>query len=408
MKHTVGLEWKRQPWQLGLVGLLAGFLVLIVPLIHWQPVPVDYKTFNYWPVTVTSEKRYMEHALESGTKDYSPQAEKGVGNQNPAETRAIGRRYQTMLKAFRRGDYLTVDRQIMKAFDSGVKDGPMWNDFDLPDIAYFGDFAVSGSRSAMQMRALYAYLVKHHINRIPMMGNNSGAGQAVTRELMYSRYFLVMLALMVLMLGLTYTRDHTDGTAAFSRTVPKSDVILALQKMLPALLWLNVAVVCSWALTMVVFALIPGQDFGSLMVPFSYDVHGEAMVMPLWQYTLLVWLVLNLWALFLAGLAYLFSLVIHQPVAMCFGLGLVVFARQLGLLGLVPDWAWNFLPSKYTLLPEMLTRGGEFINQQPWQWLLLYGGFIIVVWSLGGLLTWWRDHRRSRVGKGVKGGEQHA
>ena len=48
MANNVGLEWKRQSWQLGLIGLLAGFLVLIVPLIHWQPVPLLLRDAS-WP-----------------------------------------------------------------------------------------------------------------------------------------------------------------------------------------------------------------------------------------------------------------------------------------------------------------------------------------------------------------------
>lgn len=403
MKNAVAFEWKRPPWQLGLVGLLLGFLVLIVPAIHWQPVPVNYQKYNYWPVTVASEKRMALHQLEAGAHKYSPTATKAVMPFNLEQTRRTGRRYQVMLKAYLQGDYLTVDRQVIKALDSGVTDGIRWQDGELMLLVDYGRDSFS-LHSVAALRAPYEYLVAHKINRLPLLGLQSGAGQAITAQLEKSTFFLVLLAVLVLMLGLTYTKEASNGTAQFVRTIPESDLKLALAKFVPLLAWFNLAVVGAVILAMTFFALWPDQSFGSLLVPYIYNWHGEIFAMALWQFLGLEWLALNVWAFFLAGLAYLLSMGLRRPVALCFALAVITFARQLGLLNLVPLTWQDFVPAKYTLLPDMLARQVTFVNQKPWQWLLLFLGFGVLAWGLAAGAIWLRDHRRART----KGGRAHA
>ena len=403
MKNAVAFEWKRPPWQLGLVGLLLGFLVLILPAIHWQPVPVNYQKYNYWPVTVTSEKRMVQHWLEEGAQTYSPTATKAVKPYNLADTRRQGRHYQVMVKAYRRGDYLTVDRQIIKALSEGVTDGLRWYDGDMAMLVLEGQANLS-LHSAAALRAPYEYLVAHKVNRLPVLGLQSGAGQAITAQLEKSTFFLVLLAVLVLMLGLTYTQEASNGTAQFMRTIPESDLKLALAKFVPLLAWFNLAVVGAVILAMTFFALWPDQNFGSLLVPYIYNWHGEIFAMALWQFLGLEWLALNVWAFFLSGLAYLLSMGLRRPVALCFVLAVVTFARQLGLLNLVPLTWQDFVPAKYTLLPDMLARQVTFVNQKPWQWLLLFLGFGVLAWGLAAGAIWLRDHRRSRT----KGGRANA
>ncbi|KRN18615.1 hypothetical protein FC75_GL000555 [Lacticaseibacillus camelliae DSM 22697 = JCM 13995] len=44
----MGLEWKKQPWQRGLVGLLLDLLVLFVSLRQWQSAPLLLRDAS-WP-----------------------------------------------------------------------------------------------------------------------------------------------------------------------------------------------------------------------------------------------------------------------------------------------------------------------------------------------------------------------
>ncbi|ERL64957.1 hypothetical protein L248_3119 [Schleiferilactobacillus shenzhenensis LY-73] len=298
--------------------------------------------------------------------------------------------YRKISQVLGKKHYAEVNRLILKELHD-VPNDPIAQNIVF-SIPFTGSFGVHNIK--VDIAKVYQCLVARDVQHTPFVSERSDAVNMLGHTLGTHDFdghgptllLYCLLAALAVLFGLYFTLDYQRNTSTFVNTLPTSRFGYRVRQTILLVILLNIAVLGPIIMITLLVSLLPDHALGSLVYPITLFPAKGTVLIPLWQYFILWWLVVNLWALFLAGGALLFSLVSRNPIVNVFGLLLVVFAEPLQLLRLLPPTARLFLPPSYTAVPQMFFQLNQFESIPVAQWYATFMLWVLSLWLLIGVV----------------------
>lgn len=366
--------------------LWIGFYFVSLIFLIYFPIYHDYTAFQEAPTTTSRAERFFAVYIEKGLSEYKSNNDRqlDIGTRN----RYVAQ-YQALDDALKRHDYQKVNHYFLLVSQHGRQDS--WGTI-LTLLAFF-------QRGNPATVPLY-YFTKHKLNVTPMVSPHSDAVNTVAGSLGANGFakdepyignpmpiLLISTGAMCLLFGDLFTADYRRGTANFLRTQPQSFFSFQLQRgcFLVGIMSLTSFLALAFALMLV--AVTPDHNFGDLRYPLAFLIGGKTLIVPIWLYLLRWWLLVTLWVALIAGLAFLLSLFFHDQLLCTFLVAVIVFARQLNLLKMVPLYLEKLLPIRFSLMPQLFFQADEFAFDTTIGWAVLFLVWIVLLWSMAYLVT---------------------
>ncbi|KRL10070.1 hypothetical protein FD09_GL001001 [Schleiferilactobacillus perolens DSM 12744] len=383
-------QLKRLPWRL--IALAFGLLFVLI----YFSGRFDITTFPNQPTSISRSIRYMDKQLDLPIREYSPNTDKTESSNVPKDQRDFSEmNYRKIKNALHQKKYRLVNLLILYQLQKAPRDY-------YPGIilsAGFNDMWINTWESSttvqekehVDLNIPYEYLVTQRLNVTPLVSDRSDALNVVANVLGIHRWndwlqsnntllVRVFLALMCILFGLVFTREYSHQSDDFTRTLPISMFRYQAARAFLTILVFDLVVLSVVILNIVIFTLTPDHDLGSLLYPIVFMNKGDTIFVVLWQFYGLWFLLINLWAFFLAGLSLLFSFWIKGSVTNIFCLGVIAFAKPLNLLALFPKEVQPFLPANYDAFSDMFYRLDLFDTLPPSKWIAIFAAWIVLVW----------------------------
>ncbi|MFT8412557.1 MAG: hypothetical protein ABF743_13345 [Schleiferilactobacillus perolens] len=407
MRSFLRFQLKRLPWRL--IALAFGLLFVLI----YFSGRFDITTFPDQPTSISRSIRYMDKQLDLPIREYSPNTDKTESSNVPKDQQDFSEmNYRKIKNALHQKKYRLVNLLILYQLQKAPRDY-------YPGIilsAGFNDMWINTWESSttvqekehVDLNIPYEYLVTQRLNVTPLVSDRSDALNVVANVLGIHRWndwlqsnntllVRVFLALMCILFGLVFTREYSHQSDDFTRTLPISMFRYQAARAFLTILVFDLVVLSVVILNIGIFALTPDHDLGSLLYPVAFMNKGDTIFVVLWQFYGLWLLLINLWALFLAGLSQLFSFWIKGFVANIFCLGLIAFAKPLNLLALFPKEVQPFLPSNYDAFSDMFYRLDLFDTLPPGKWIAIFAAWIVPVWIAVALIIKMRERPKLAV-----------
>ncbi|WP_057822142.1 ABC transporter permease [Schleiferilactobacillus perolens] len=390
MRSFLRFQLKRLPWRL--IALAFGLLFVLI----YFSGRFDITTFPNQPTSISRSIRYMDKQLDLPIREYSPNTDKTESSNVPKDQRDFSEmNYRKIKNALHQKKYRLVNLLILYQLQKAPRDY-------YPGIilsAGFNDMWINTWESSttvqekehVDLNIPYEYLVTQRLNVTPLVSDRSDALNVVANVLGIHRWndwlqsnntllVRVFLALMCILFGLVFTREYSHQSDDFTRTLPISMFRYQAARAFLTILVFDLVVLSVVILNIVIFTLTPDHDLGSLLYPIVFMNKGDTIFVVLWQFYGLWFLLINLWAFFLAGLSLLFSFWIKGSVTNIFCLGVIAFAKPLNLLALFPKEVQPFLPANYDAFSDMFYRLDLFDTLPPSKWIAIFAAWIVLVW----------------------------
>jgi hypothetical protein len=355
----------------------------------------------------------MDKQLDLPIREYSPNTDKTKSSNVPKDQRDFSEmNYRKIKNALHQKKYRLVNLLILYQLQKAPRDY-------YPGIilsAGFNDMWINTwessttvqEREHVDLNIPYEYLVTQRLNVTPFVSDRSDALNVVANVLGIHRWndwlqsnntllVRVFLALMCILFGLVFTREHSHQSDDFTRTLPISMFRYQAARAFLTILVFDLVVLSVVILNIGIFTLTPDHDLGSLLYPIVFMNKGDTIFVVLWQFYGLWFLLINLWAFFLAGLSQLFSFWIKDSVTNIFCLGVIAFAKTLNLLALFPKEVQPFLPSNYDAFSDMFYRLDLFDTLPPSKWIVIFAAWIVPVWIAVALIIKMRERPKLAV-----------
>lgn len=408
MRSFLRFQLKRLPWRL--IALAFGLLFVLI----YFSGRFDITTFPDQPTSISRSIRFMDNQLDLPIKAYSPSADKTELSNIPKDQQHFSEaNYRKIKSALHQKQYRLVNSLIFEQLRKAPRDiyadiilrggfNDMWINQSL-DASALGQ-----EKEHLDLNLPYKYLVTQRLNVTPLVSDRSDALNVVANVLGIHRWndwlqsnntllVRVFLALMCILFGLVFTREYSHQSDDFTRTLPISMSRYQAARAFLTILVFDLVVLSVVILNIGIFALTPDHDLGSLLYPVAFMNKGNTIFVVLWQFYGLWLLLINLWALFLAGLSQLFSFWIKGSVANIFCLGLIAFAKPLNLLALFPKEVQPFLPANYDAFSDMFYRLDLFDTLPPSKWIAIFAAWIVPVWIAVALIIKMRERPKLAV-----------
>ncbi|MCI2170350.1 hypothetical protein [Schleiferilactobacillus perolens] len=407
MRSFLRFQLKRLPWRL--IALAFGLLFVLI----YFSGRFDITTFPDQPTSISRSIRYMDKQLDLPIREYSPNTDKTKSSNVPKDQRDFSEmNYRKIKNALHQKKYRLVNLLILYQLQKAPRDY-------YPGIilsAGFNDMWINTwessttvqEREHVDLNIPYEYLVTQRLNVTPFVSDRSDALNVVANVLGIHRWndwlqsnntllVRVFLALMCILFGLVFTREHSHQSDDFTRTLPISMFRYQAARAFLTILVFDLVVLSVVILNIGIFTLTPDHDLGSLLYPIVFMNKGDTIFVVLWQFYGLWFLLINLWAFFLAGLSQLFSFWIKDSVTNIFCLGVIAFAKTLNLLALFPKEVQPFLPSNYDAFSDMFYRLDLFDTLPPSKWIVIFAAWIVPVWIAVALIIKMRERPKLAV-----------
>lgn len=397
MRSFLRFQLKRLPWRL--IALAFGLLFVLI----YFSGRFDITTFPDQPTSISRSIRFMDNQLDLPIKAYSPSADKTELSNIPKDQQHFSEaNYRKIKSALHQKQYRLVNSLIFEQLRKAPRDiyadiilrggfNDMWINQSL-DASALGQ-----EKEHLDLNLPYKYLVTQRLNVTPLVSDRSDALNVVANVLGIHRWndwlqsnntllVRVFLALMCILFGLVFTREYSHQSDDFTRTLPISMFRYQAARAFLTILVFDLVVLSVVILNIVIFTLTPDHDLGSLLYPIVFMNKGDTIFVVLWQFYGLWFLLINLWAFFLAGLSLLLSYWIKGPVANMFCLGVIAFARPLNILSLLSKDIQPFLPSNYDDFSALFYELNWLEKLPPSKWVTTFAGWIVLIWTMVSLM----------------------
>ncbi|KRN23084.1 hypothetical protein [Lacticaseibacillus camelliae] len=400
MKGQVILELKKQPWLLHLFWLI--MLVAVMGTLgvgwenHLQRHGVGYPETGFktdWDKATTAGEaawnmRYLEHDIKADTK---AAAKLPAVQQGDNKAQAL---METMLADYQKRDYRHLNQAILKAAQEdpqAVK--------SIEELNYL-------SPNTDELIALMRYMVKHLPNRLIQVDAMTSVTGNFAAIFGLQNYFSAsngkdaeVLTALLLIMGLTlfcyvYFQDRRLTTDTMMRTAPVSGMKQALIRGGVTLGLINLILLIAVVSTLLAMSLLPGHEFGTWLQPLVYTLNSHVGTTSLAQALGQEWLMINLWWLVFAGLAFCLSLVSRNLLVGMLVLAVVAFANRLQLLGLIDPALRTYVPSAHTVFPNLILHSGSYGEVAFGTVVVTFVAWILALFICGGLIQMARQRLR--------------
>ncbi|MFD1393327.1 hypothetical protein ACFQ3L_07045 [Lacticaseibacillus jixianensis] len=377
------LDIKRMRWTwLGLF-FIALFMMIYLPARH------DITAWPEQPTSTSRSIRYYEESLKLPIKSYAKSSVPGMPSEQQTDLR---NHYVGVAKALNRKNYRAVNRHVLAILDYGRRDPYQ---FSLHDSLNF--------QSGMVTEIPYQYLVHRRINATPLVSVRSDAVNVIAgslgaygfgKDFWYDRNTSLALLLciggMCVCFGDLFTNDYRRGTYTFVRTLPKSELGYHLKRATVLVIAISLVFLLALVVAVAAIAADPDHALGDLRYPIATVIKGDTVLIPIWQYFARWWLLVTLWAVFIAGLAFVFSHVSRSTVMCVFLLLVIAFSRQLYLLQMIPASLRTFLPVSFNVIPQLFYQAGDFGPMSTLCWAGTLIVWSLFLWGIGGIMIKFR------------------
>ncbi|WP_461226320.1 hypothetical protein [Lacticaseibacillus suihuaensis] len=404
MHGLLSLELKKHPWSLHLAALLGLLLLFAVPLGHHLGI-------------LTTTYRYV-----AGTRfpSYDPSPATAMEQAAPGQRAAAERQVRADLKAnpnlaaakpalallaairdpLAERDYLTVDRLTLAA----ITKHPEILD-NIQRLDFIENTFTTTQLNLEAKQQILAYYVKHRINALPTIASRGTAAASVYG--VFSRYgshvwkwtmvgtrkhyfyklnagttltwVFLFYAAFVLTAALGYDQRH--NTETLMRMTPRRDLRMVATQAALTIAVIAVVLVALVGLAMLITAIVPGKRLGTLWQPVLHTTPASVYLTPMWQEIALQLGMLWLWAVLLAGVAFLATQLTTNPLLALLLTCAAFFLAPLHVLDALPLAVQKVLPAFYTNPPATLAKAEPFNNTSPATVFLVLAVWAVLVWA---------------------------
>lgn len=374
MMASLRFYLKRISWSWVGISLLFLILVMYLPARH---------NITAWPAQPISESqsvRVYSRELSDIIQNYRSQY---GDSSKPSSQQTLVKKYSAVLAALRARRYRSINKlalTILSRESQHVNTSLFYRDQGYPGTS---------------VTARYKYLVVHNLDVTPMVSARSDAVNVVAQSLGANGHdaygvinwnatltLLVILGIMCILFGDFSTDDYQRGTYSFVRALPESEFWYHVRR--GALLVSIICIGFLTALILVIFAIAvtPDHSIGDFRYPITVLIDGQTVLIPIWQFFSGWLLLVFLWASLLACLSILLGYLTRSRVLCSFLLVIVVFARELSLLRLLPEKVRMFVPSSFTVVPELFYQEGDFVGLKTFHWTFTFIFWIVFILAI--------------------------
>jgi hypothetical protein len=374
---------KQLPWLL--FALILGLLFVLI----YVPTQLDITAYKDQPTSTSRSIKYYSAWMDAPIVAYSSTPTDKSGQNLPRAQKYFSEtNYQKIRHALISKNYQRVNALILAQLQRAPQDPYAHIIFSL---GYNNLWITGAEEGQVDIQLPYRYLVTHQSNFTPLISDRSDAAKAIGNTLgvhrqsdwrIWNGNFILfcLLGTLCILFGSTVTRDHQNHTEYFVHTLPTSTFRYQLSRVLLVIIVFNITVFFAVTLNIAVIALSSDHNLGSFFYPLAFLHKGDTIFTTLWQFYVLWWLLLNLWALFLAGISLLISFWANTTIANIFCLSVITFAKPLSLLDILPKGVQPFLPSNYNDVSGMFYQLRTFYTLPPSKWIAIFIAWIVPIW----------------------------
>lgn len=380
MRAQLGLELKKQPRWLSIMLFVLLLGVLAFPLRR------ELADFNYIqfsdgtsmpsvPREVTT-KDAVKRALVVDAKTNLATVQKAGANE-----KAVADLLTVVLPALERGDNAAVNAAIKQAGETN----PHVFAFPVSVWLAAAPFVTAGNEDN-NIKAIFTAMDRYAPDRSAVVDEHSAALNLVAylfnglseqdRRQNPPLVPMVLLALALVFMALSFTRDGQHHNDNFERLLPLAQNRVMMMKMAAALITLNLIAIFAFVVVIGFITILPGHELGTLRFPLVYYQQTQYLVVPLGLFFARVLLFFNLWLVLLAAGAFCFSRLSSNPLVVILLLGMLAFTRTLHLDAWVPVTRQWLLPTSYVNLPALFNRMNVFADTS-----LVQGALVLTAWA---------------------------
>ena len=211
-----------------------------------------------------------------------------------------------------------------------------------------------------------------------------------------SSYELLALLITIGAIGMLFTvffKDIQERTKILMLISPLKNEVQAGIRAVVTISLLNVLVASAVALVVSLLSFTPGHPFGDVAYPFTVLIQGEYVTNPLWLIFLKYLLLVNLWFILLASIAFCLSNLVHNQLIGMAVAAVVAFAQPLHLLALLPPAAARLMPGYYTNFVQITLHNNEFTDISLPTITAVFLVWTAAFWLIGSAVMTLRQHK---------------
>lgn len=385
MLQLVKKELKLQPW--ALFGLFLTTLFLIFSISCYSSIQKDYDSART-NLHANGEKKL---GSKETLLDYYTSQDINIVKINLAQYQTISHNSKAkqalrwtahrVIKALQHKDYRQVNRLI---YDE-IKYNKVYSDIEIWTLLIL----FWPSQKIQDSRFYLTKIVETKVNATPFVNSNTdilailsdyfGGGFSTMPEeaIKHTRTIFLIILFSAMILASVMTRERRRQTKQFSQILPKKQIVLTSVRLVLTWVLINLCLISGLALSTLILHLITGLPVGNLKFGMVMVIQHQTIYYSLIHYFATMIFFLNLWLVLFVAVATLLSQLTKSPIVITFVLAVTFFARQFGLLHLIPQSFRTMLPFNYTDFYAMIYRSGEYSNLSN-SWLIT----LFMSWSL--------------------------